>query len=143
MQFDYTPAGHTLTEAEITAYEAGANIKLPPQYRQFLLQHNGCYPIGMIRIDTGFDADVSEIYPLFTRKQKHPNITVARPSGDMIWFAGDSGGGEFGLALKSRSFGKVFWFDTPHSEIEAPEPDDCTCVALTFAGFIQSLVPIA
>jgi|GEM_PF-2745005 len=139
MNFDFEQAGQSLTAGEMIAYEAGAKIRLPPQYRAFLLQQNGCYPAGMIYCNTGFDADVSEIYPLFC-VTKNPRMTVVSVTDDLIWFAGDSGGGQFGLVWRGESFGKVLWFDTPHSDIDAPRPSDCTLVAQTFAAFIESLV---
>jgi hypothetical protein len=141
MNFDFEQAGQSLTVGEIIAYEAGARIRLPPQYRTFLLQQNGCYPAGMIYSDTGFDADVSEIYPLFVVK-KSPRTTVVSVTGDLIWFAGDSGGGQFGLAWQGPAFGTVFWVDTPHSDLDAPLPSDCTPVAQAFDVFIESLGPI-
>lgn len=142
MRFDFELAGRPLTDAEITAFEAGANLRLPPQYRAFLLRQNGCYPVGMIHPDTGFDADVSEIFPLFMLK-KTPGTTVVSFTEELIWFAADSGGGNFGLAYKGPAFGKVVWFDLPHSDTPAPRCEACEVVAQSFDAFIDSLVPMA
>ena len=138
MNFEFTITGHDLTEIEIRAYEAGAKIKLPPQYRAFLLKHNGLAPKGMIYPGTGFEADVSEIHPLFLLDNR-ARTTVVSATKDLIWFAGDSGGGQFAIAFTGKSFGKVFWFDIPHSEIEHPGSADCTLVAATFDMFLNSL----
>lgn len=139
MKFKFTVQGHDLTEREIIAYEAGARVKLPPQYREFLLEQNGCLPTNMIHLDTGFDADVSEILPLFLLG-KSSKTSVAKCENGLIWFAIDSGGGEFGVAYEGRDFGKVFWFDTPHSDLQVITPRDCTLVAPSFNAFIESLI---
>lgn len=141
MKFEFTVQGHDLSEPEIVAYEAGARVKFPPQYRAFLLKQNGCLPTNMVRPDTGFDADVSEILPLFLTG-KSSNTSVAKCESGLIWFAVDSGGGQFGVAYEGQEFGKVFWFDTPHSDLEVITPRDCKPVAPTFNAFIESLIPV-
>jgi hypothetical protein len=141
LNFEFTITGHDLTENEIRAYEAGANIKLPPQYRTFLMKHNGLAPKGMIYSDTGFEADVSEIYPLFLLDSR-ARTTVATVTKDLIWFAADSGGGNFSIAFTGKNFGKVFWVDMAHSEVEYPGSADCTQVASTLDTFLNSLTTL-
>lgn len=141
MKFEIEVTGHALTDGEITAYEAGAKVRLPQQYRDFLKSKNGFLPSKMIRPDTGIDTDLAELFPLFSM-DKSKNTTGADCVNDLIWFAIDSGGGHFGLAHIGENFGKVFWFDLPHSEIDEPTSADCKFVAQTFNDFLESLVTI-
>jgi len=141
MKFEIEVTGHVLTDGEIMAYEAGAKVRLPPQYRDFLKSKNGFLPLQMIKPNTGIDTDLAELFPLFSM-DKSKNTTGVECVNDLIWFAIDSGGGRFGLAHIGQNFGKVFWFDLPHSELDAPTSNDCKIVAQTFDGFIESLVTI-
>jgi len=142
MQFEIEVIGHPLTEGEITAYEAGSKIRIPHQYRAFLLEKNGCRPIDIVQPNTGFDADVAEFCALFFRKKSLNNPSVVGHSNDLIWFAVDSGGARFGIAHTGQNYGKVFWFDLPHSEIEEPTSADCELIAQSFEEFLESLRPI-
>jgi hypothetical protein len=141
MKFEIDVIGHALTDGEIVAYEAGAKVRLPPQYRDFIKSKNGFLPSKMIKPDTGIDADLAEFSPLFS-VDKSKNTTGVECVNDLIWFAIDSGGGHFGLAHIGQNFGKVFWFDRPHSDIDEPTSTDCKIVAQTFNAFIESLVKI-
>ncbi|WP_368185191.1 SMI1/KNR4 family protein [Aestuariibius sp. HNIBRBA575] len=141
MKFEIDVIGHSLTDGEITAFEAGAKVRLPPQYRDFLKGKNGFLPLQMICPDTGFDADLSVFFPLFSMN-KRTTVNTVECVNDLIWFAIDSGGGRYGLAHTGRNFGKVFWFDLPHSDIEQPMSSDCEIVADTFNAFIESLIPM-
>ncbi|MCW1934396.1 SMI1/KNR4 family protein [Pararhodobacter zhoushanensis] len=141
MTFDFKVIGHPLTSPELDAFEAGAKLRLPPQYRAFLLRNNGCLPDGMVSV-AGFDVDVSEFYPLYDPRRSS-RATVIHWNRDLIWFAGDSGGGEYGIAHTGACFGQVFWFDTPHSEILEPGPGDARKVAQTFDAFIASIDPMS
>lgn len=141
MKFEIEITGHALTDGEIIAYEAGAKVRLPPQYRDFLKSKNGFLPLKMIKPDVGIDTDLAELFPLFSM-DKSKNTTGVECVNDLIWFAIDSGGGRFGLAHTGQNFGKVFWFDLPHSELGEPTSTDCKIVAQTFDSFIDSLVTI-
>ena len=138
MKFEVEVTGHSLTDGEIKAYEAGAKVRFPPQYREFLKSKNGFLPLQMIGPDSGIDADVSEFFPLFSTG-KCKTLSAVECVNDLIWFAVDSGGGRYGLAHTGRSFGKVFWFDLPHSDIDDPTTADCEIVAQSFNDFMESL----
>lgn len=138
MDFGFEVTGHALKEGEIGAFEAGARIRLPPQYRAFILKQNGCLPVGMIKLNTGFDADLSEILPLYLKKNSEGHSVVSCTK-DLVWFAVDSGGGVFGIAHTGSHFGKVVWTDLPHQDGGAPKAADCELVAPTFDAFIASL----
>lgn len=142
MKFEFEVTGHNLTDNEITAFEAGAKVRLPPQYREFLMTANGFIPMEMIVPDTGFDADLAEFLPLYSLEKRKVSTTVHWVN-DLIWFAFDSGGGCFGLAHTGRNFGKVFWIDIAHSDIDEPTSADCEIVAQSFENFMDSLVKMA
>ena len=141
MNFEIKETGQRLTDREIAAYEAGAKVRLPPQYRSFLKRINGFISLVMIGPNNGLDADLSGHFPLFSDSIRCPTKTVECVN-DLIWFGVDSGGGRFGLAHSGQNFGKIFWFDLPHSNIVEPTSADCVFVAETFNAFIEGLVEI-
>jgi len=144
MNFEITDSGPKLTVREISAYEAGAQVHLPPQFRNFLLQSNGGIPSVMVAPDTGFDADVSVFFQLFTQNRKDSLEDLSGKCGkEIIWFAADSGGGRFGIAHAGQNFGCVYWFDLPHSDVTDPLEADCAFVASTFNAFLNSLTPFS
>ena len=104
MELGVTVTGHNLTDGEIAAYEAGARIRLPPQYRAFLKRKNGFLPLQMMGPSVGVRTDLAEFFPLFTKEKRGNRMTVEY-ANDLIWFAMDSGGGRFGLAHTGRNFG--------------------------------------
>lgn len=140
MKFQIDESGQQVSLSEIAAFEAGAQVKLPPQYKAFLLNFNGGQPTEMVFPNSGFDADVQVFYSLF----RYPlstsrNGSVVKCSEDLVWFGIDSGGGEFAIAHTGKNFGKVFWFDSPHSDINSPSSTDCELVATSFDHFLDSL----
>ena len=129
---------------EISAYEAGAGIRFPPQYRAFLQKQNGGTPGEMITVTFSVSTDIACFFQLYRKSQSDrlPDLS-GRVGPNLIWFAQDSGGGTYGIAHIGQSFGKVFWVDLPHCGIDWPEPEDCVPVRDSFEGFVTSIQPLA
>jgi len=129
-------------------FEALLGTRLPDEYRQFLLQHNGGKPtpsVFMISADEG-DAMLHHVYglhdgPLHIRLDRARQTYLDRMPRSLFPIADDPGGNAICLGISGNERGKVYFWD---HEMEADEGDEPTfenvyLVAESFASFLKSL----
>ncbi len=123
---------HPVAEAEVTSFEQTAEIKLPDQYREFLLQYNAAKPeTNIFSIPGGSNnSGVNEFIPLekILSESKHVGEVACR----FIAVAWAEGGNYVCLDLDSG--GEVFFWD---HEL----PSDQLRLAKDWNGFLQMLQP--
>jgi cell wall assembly regulator SMI1 len=140
-----------LTEFDISELEQKIEIKLPCEYRDFLLECNNgspepyCFPIencpqcgkfGWLHLFFGIDS-MFETYNIENNYQVYKN----RIPSDCLPIAMDPGGNIICLAISGPNAGYV-WFG--YHNFENPEADHSNCykIANSFDEFINSFCEI-
>lgn len=126
MKAHITEEGPKSTESDIISLERELGASLPPDYRKFLLAHNGGLP-------TPFVIDIEEFIESPTDVQVFFGIGRKIQSSDLRWnrytfrdrigpgflpIACDSGGSLFCLALSGESRGAIYYVDFAHGKAE-------------------------
>jgi hypothetical protein len=106
-----------ISEADIDAFEVGLGVKLPLQYRRFLISNNGGSPTpDTIDIDglSGSPTDLQTFFGI-NRGIKTSNLSWRRDTyadripNALLPIACDSGGSLFCLAISGADIGKIFF----------------------------------
>jgi cell wall assembly regulator SMI1 len=123
--------GRPVSEVEISAFEADAGLKLPKQYREFLLIHNAARPENNIfDIPGGNQSGINEFIPLNKVSSEKKNVDgVSCCFLPVAW----AEGGNY-VCLDLDAGGEVFFWD--HEE-----PSDKLRLALTWNQFLMMLEP--
>jgi cell wall assembly regulator SMI1 len=140
---DIESPGPTISEDQVLRLEADLGVRLPEDYRKFLLHNNG----GTPELDTvdvpnapGSPTDVQVFFGI-SRDVESSNLDWNRqtfrdriPAG-FLPVATDSGGNLFCLALANNNAAKIFYCD-----IESPD-GNAYPVASSFDAFLRRLRP--
>lgn len=142
-----------ISERELQEYEASLGVRLPSEYREFLLEFNGgvpdndsfllpgesSYADSSVRsffgVSAGFDNSLAYYLKIY--------VKAKRIHGDMLPIAEDYGGNIVVLAVKGPKVGHVlFW----NHELEGTKPDSSLIehlipIAPSFSEFVDGLVP--
>jgi cell wall assembly regulator SMI1 len=121
---------HAVTEAEIASFEQVAGMRLPDQYRAFLLQHNGAKPeTNIFSTPDGNESGVNEFIPMgeLLSASQHIDGVIGR----FLAVARDDCGNYVCLDLDSE--GEVFFWDH--------EQPDKLRLAKSWNEFLQMLRP--
>jgi cell wall assembly regulator SMI1 len=140
-----------LSEADIAAFEQRTGLRLPPQYRDWLLQHNGGTPkpAGFrYRHETGpyTDSCVAWFQNIGPHRYENLEGTIRvfrdpqemRVPDDLLPFARDPGGNLICIGLYGENEGKVYFWDH-EEETVPPSYRNCHLVADSFDEFINGL----
>ena len=132
------------TAAEVDAFEQRHAVKLPPDYRQFLLTFAGGPPEGCSFRVPGLEENrrLAELYPLTTDSEG------ASLEGTVDWdeffpremlaFADDGCGNWFCIGIRGQISGRVFYVD---HDYERDHPLHISQIAASFQQFMQSSQP--
>lgn len=122
--------GHSLSEAEVSAFEKESGIELPRDYREFILLHDGAEPdTNIFSVSDGNDSGVNRFIPL--RDTISERRYIDHVSVEFLPAAWAEGGNYVCLDLKR---GGVFFWD--HEE-----PSDDLKLAESFSQFLEMLAP--
>jgi cell wall assembly regulator SMI1 len=148
MTLQITNSQLPVDDATILAFESKFNIKLPDEYRRFLLSHNGGNPSPkkIITQDKKIESMVSTFFPLsdFTEDNlvnEFEGLTQARQiPPNFISIAMDPAENRIVLSIYGDDVGKVYYW----SWDEEPKKPTCSykylrLIANNFDDFLSSL----
>jgi cell wall assembly regulator SMI1 len=138
------------TEARILALESKLGRSLPPDYRDFMLRHNGGRPIERVfrfvsRNGKPSNSVVDWFLSIHDGKLSNLENSIAslenRIPPDTLTIAIDPFGNFVLVGLHGGGLGKVYFWD--HEEEPDSEPDwsNTDLVADTFDSFMRGLTP--
>jgi len=136
------------TLKEIAKFESLINAKLPEDYKQFLLKHNGGHPVtnGFKLIkpinEKTNEAGISWFYALYNGDVS--NITdqfyrTREESLDEIIPIGYDSGGKICLGIAGEYYGKVYYWTTNWSMWKKEDYNYLCLIANSFTEFINKL----
>jgi cell wall assembly regulator SMI1 len=133
-----------VTEEKILALEERLKARLPPDYREFLLAHNG----GSVEPDVFFispaqgESSLTILFGITSTKAYDlwDNALDAYEDMDrtILPIGEDPGGNQVYLSLHPETYGQVLFRDH-----ETPAPDCLFPVATSFTAFLQGLHELA
>lgn len=138
-----------LVEEDIAEVEQQLGVIFPPDYRAFLLAHNGGYPDPNVFPISGLQSDDHGILEWFFCIQagdyndliRNTSTFRGRVPPNLIPIASDPGGNLICLSVTGRDVGTVYYWDH-EEEVDEGEPPDYTNVyfiADSFSTLLDSL----
>lgn len=129
---------------ELEDFEIENNIKIPGDYKQFLLENNGGRPIP--NLNTQPSTNVAYILGMhngdyFASLYKHIEMFKKRIPFSTFPIATDYFGNLFLLTIHPESYGQVYFWDH-EGEPEFQDGNyilNCSFVAYSFSEFLQNL----
>lgn len=114
---------------QIEALESQFSIKVPDDYREYLLTFNGAEPINTVCSLDEYDGTyVHHMYGLYDAD--YPMVSV---ENNMLFFADDTFGSQFAINLDNTcNYGIVYFIDG--------ETEEITVISQSFNEFIRSLI---
>ena len=128
-----------LDEKKLLLFERRIGTRLPEEYRQFLIEHNGGKPVPCdfkISEMEGEDS-LHHVYglhagPIYLRLEEAYENHKGRIPTSMIPIADDPAGNAICIGIGRKNAGKIFFWD--HEEEE-----NVTEICSSFGGFLESL----
>ena len=136
-------SANSISASELKAFENEYNLKLPDDYKQFILSQNGGYPEFTLYVNENNDeflissfscinfedADVVSVNDsIITHQIEEDNIPK-----HLLPFGLDAGGNDFCISLNEKDYGKVYKF---YQDGRSP---GIVYVAKSFEAFINGL----
>ena len=136
-----------LDENTLSLFEKNINIKLPHQYRAFLLEYNGGYPepdgFKFAQDESFIDQFLSIGNGEHSNLESYIKTYKGRLPSDLLPIAHDPGGNLICIGIKNDVAGKVFYWDHEfESDEEAPDYSNVHIIAHDFNHFIDNLFEI-
>jgi len=139
-------SGSKVSDADLDDFEAKLSMKLPMDYRSFLLLSNGGFPsenVGVMEVYGITDCEFS-IIELMDDYNSEGYYRI--PKG-FVWLMNDGCGNGHCLSTRSDTFGKVYLWShdcevVQHLEVEEPdlaEYSNVDFVAGSFTDFIADI----
>lgn len=144
-----------ITNSDIENAEVTLKLKLPKEYKSFLLKHNGGHPIKdmypIIEVfdfhrygwgtSSVYDCGISWFYAIYDGEYNNfikENRCKENPMQDDFVIIGcNSGGDEICIGIKENNFGKVYYWG--HDWEISEESLSFVLIANNFTDFINSL----
>lgn len=130
---------------DIVDFEEANDIKLPEDYKQFLIEHNGGRPYPCI--SPVVKIDVQWIYgmvqePYYASLFQHIAMFQGRIPSWYFPIANDSGGNLYLMSLYHENFGLIaFWDHEGETDGDADQYfDNMRTVANSFTEFLNELI---
>ncbi len=142
--YDVQPA---LSPSDIDGLEKRMKIRLPKEYRAWLLKYNGGQPVpGNFSLGLGGNSEgVAWFFAIhegefnnFELEYKFWKIMTKRVPGDLVPVATDGSGNLICLSFGSADEGKVYFWDHER-ETDPPSYANCQVVAESFNDFVNML----
>lgn len=141
---------HRLSIQDIEEYESRLQAKLPPDYRSFLLAHNGGYPSKSdIRYNPSPKRYAWTFVGGFFALQPHsakciglepiPEVLAAELPAGCIPVASGPGSEPFVLFIAGQRIGQVWWKDLSKCDREGYPEDHLYFIAGNFSSFLSAL----
>ena len=117
-----------ISEEIIAKYEQKWDVKLPSEYKEFLLKYNGGYPspdafaIKEIEDESTVDRFLSIDAGPHSNLDKYVNTYSGRIPKDLFPIAHDPGGNLICIGIKGKNIRKIFFWDHEF-EVDEGEPD--------------------
>lgn len=135
------------TGRELDIFEAFVDGNFPKEYKDFLLEHNGGYPVpNYFNIPSIKDSSIVDcLYHLhsrdstncLTRKYK---VFRDRMPPEIIPIGSDPGGNQICMAITGKHYGTIyFWDHECEADEEKPSYSNVHIVASRFSEFLSSL----
>jgi hypothetical protein len=157
MHLNYSYSGHSITEDELRAFEDTYHLRLPDDYRAFLLKHNGGivtpYAFSFERDNVIDGSWVGWFYGLHHNGLEYTSLedvyVSQRIAGQSLYsvtptdyfiFASDMGKNDLCFSLKETDYGAVYYVDT--DEIDTINGQDVArlyYIAPSFTAFLEML----
>ena len=143
---DFEYRGRSLRKSELAALEKKLGLRLPDDYRTFLLTINGGRPRTHEVFDIG-KKDSSLINMLYSAKRDdHQELTIykqhlaleGRIPKDLLPIGEDQGSSQICLGIGEKNHGQVFFWDM-EDEREQPTYKNVRRIAGSFTEFLDSL----
>ena len=141
--------GRQLAEADVAAFEAEREIRLPESYRSLLLRVNGGYPQnGAFEYSEGRSFALKRLFPLTDEVEKFFNLrkvnhaTSDAPAG-FLKIGSSYFGDDLCLGVEEPHYGHVIYLDHEERDPDAIDEDDWLGVyplADRFEDFMLALV---
>lgn len=133
-----------LPEIELEDFEKENDIKLPEDYRMFLLEYNGGVP--QPNINRQPRTSVSYIFGMhngeyYASLYKHIDIFKGRLPFSTFPIASDPFGNLFIMSVHPESFGQIYFWDhegEPEFQ-DGNNTENCSFVAYSFSEFLGNL----
>lgn len=137
----------SLEDEHLRRFEARLGVRLPEQYRHFLLAHNGACIAPDEVILPGESEPFTILEQLFGLYDGADSLEATRRNvegyvpNDAIAFAEDHGGNLFCLGIRGEHRGRVFFWHHEHSRPGVPSGDwhGMTLLAGSFTIFLAAL----
>ncbi len=143
----------SLTYNDIEKVEAELEIKLPQDYKSFLVKHNGGQPKDGIKFmkkdhtdDIAWDFPINVFFGIDENDTSYELLTMYaifcdRMPSQLIPIADDGIGNKICIGIHGEYFGKVYlWkFDGENKEDEEPTFDNIDMLAENFEEFTNHL----
>jgi hypothetical protein len=159
MKLKLTDKGPRLDDKKIDSFEARWNIKLPPEYRAFLLRTNGGMPEPEVLfhfVERGKPSDsVLDQFYILRKGADDPNLDEAletfiatrRMPATFLPFAYDQFGNQICISVAGKDVGRVYFWSherEPADPAEDSDPsiDNVSLIADSFSSFLDALTPV-
>lgn len=136
------------TEKQIAKFEVKKSIKLPKDYRQFLLEYNGGRPMEYEFKISKNNSDTVIFFLGLGVKKNHPNYDLEtnlivyknRMPSELLPIADDPFGNKICLSIKGKKRGKIYlwWHEDEADETDCqPYWKNISEIANNFTEFIS------
>jgi hypothetical protein len=154
MTFKLTDKGPRLDERRVAAFEARTGLRLPAEYRRFLLRTNGGTPapeVGFAFVEDGKPSEsVLDQFYVLKANADEPNLDEAietfvepgRMPRHLLPVAYDQFGNQLCLSLGESDYGAVYFWNHEREPAEGaatPTFDNLSPVAPGFDAFLELL----
>ena len=149
---EITGSETSLTDETLKKFEEKNSIKLPLEYRNFLLQVNGGYPDpDCFKFHDGSEgSSIDKIFGVCSNKklslQAYIDEYHDRMPKHIIPIGRDPGGNYICISTAKQDFGKVYFWDheleADLDKGESPSYENLTLISENFSDFIDSLYEI-
>lgn len=141
------------TESDVVAFEVRHRIRLPADYREFLLESNGGYVDGTYTFEISTQEGRTTLQQFYRLRDKPRStqtieymrsLTGTRLPSALLSIGSDLGGGKLCLGVDGPEYGKVFFWDPGRDFDETPDGsfENIHEVAPTFSDFLGRVTPI-
>ncbi|MCG8333544.1 MAG: SMI1/KNR4 family protein [Proteobacteria bacterium] len=135
-----------ISEDIVTKFEHKWNVKLPIEYKRFLIKYNGGYPspdafaIKEIEDESTVDKFLSLESGPHSNLDSYVNTYIGRIPKDLLPIAHDPGGNLICIGIKGENFGIIYFWDHEfESDDNDPDYSNVHFVANNFDEFLKEL----